>query len=175
MKTARQQAGLEERVLYSASKGAVYSLTLAMAADHVREGIRVNCVAPGSADTPWIDRSLSGTPDPAAARAALDAFQPMGRLVTADEVANAIAYLASPLSGASVGTALCASPAVGGEWAPPALPPCTAASQRAQASGRLQAWRWIWASGRLRLNGRPRILLQSKKQAPLTMRRTRRS
>jgi NAD(P)-dependent dehydrogenase (short-subunit alcohol dehydrogenase family) len=99
-------AGLEQRVLYSASKGAVYSLTLAMAADHVREGIRVNCVVPGSADTPWIDRSLRGTPDPAAARAALTAFQPMGRLVSADEVANAIAYLASPLSGASVGTVL---------------------------------------------------------------------
>jgi NAD(P)-dependent dehydrogenase (short-subunit alcohol dehydrogenase family) len=99
-------AGLERRVLYSASKGAVYALTLAMAADHVREGIRVNCVAPGTADTPWVDRLLNQMPDPAAARAALDAFQPMGRLVTADEVANAIAYLASPLSGASVATVL---------------------------------------------------------------------
>ena len=99
-------AGLQQRVLYSASKGAVYALTLAMAADHVREGIRVNCVAPGSADTPWIDRSLQGTADPVAARAALDAFQPTGRLITADEVAHAIAYLASPTSGASVGTVL---------------------------------------------------------------------
>lgn len=99
-------AGVEKRVLYSASKGAVYALTLAMAADHVREGIRVNCVAPGSADTPWIGRSLQQAADPAAARAALDAFQPTGRLVTADEVAGAIAYLASPLSSASVGTVL---------------------------------------------------------------------
>ncbi|MFR9673240.1 SDR family NAD(P)-dependent oxidoreductase [Streptomyces sp. TR02-1] len=99
-------AGVEQRVLYSASKGAVYSLTLAMAADHVREGIRVNCVAPGSADTPWIGRSLEQAPDPVAARAALDAFQPTGRLVTADEVAGAIAYLASPLSSATVGTML---------------------------------------------------------------------
>lgn len=99
-------AGVEQRVLYSASKGAVYALTLAMAADHVREGIRVNCVAPGSADTPWIDRSLSQAPDIAAAKAALNAFQPTGRLVSADEVAGAIAYLASPLSGASVGTVL---------------------------------------------------------------------
>jgi NAD(P)-dependent dehydrogenase (short-subunit alcohol dehydrogenase family) len=99
-------AGVEQRVLYSASKGAVYALTLAMAADHVREGIRVNCVAPGSADTPWIGRSLQQAADPAAARAALDAFQPTGRLVTADEVAGAIAYLASPLSSASVGTVL---------------------------------------------------------------------
>lgn len=99
-------AGHEKRVLYSASKGAVYALTLAMAADHLREGIRVNCVAPGSADTPWVDRLLNRTADPAAERAALNARQPMGRLVTADEIAYAIAYLASPLSGASVGTVL---------------------------------------------------------------------
>ncbi len=99
-------AGLEKRVLYSASKGAVYALTLAMAADHLREGIRVNCVAPGSADTPWIDRLLEKTDDPEAERVALNARQPMGRLVSADEVANAIAYLASPLSGSSVGTVL---------------------------------------------------------------------
>lgn len=99
-------AGMEKRALYSASKGAVYALTLAMAADHIREGIRVNCVAPGSADTPWVDRLLNETADPAAERAALNERQTMGRLVTADEVANAIAYLASPLSGASVGTVL---------------------------------------------------------------------
>lgn len=99
-------AGMEQRVLYSASKGAVYAMTLAMAADHVREGIRVNCVAPGTADTPWVDRQLNQAPDPVAARAAINAFQPAGRLVTADEVAGAIAYLASPLSGGSVGTVL---------------------------------------------------------------------
>lgn len=99
-------AGVERRTLYSASKGAVYALTLAMAADHVGEGIRVNCVAPGSADTPWVHRLLNQTEDPAASRAQLDAFQPSGRLVTADEVAGAIAYLASPLSGGSVGTVL---------------------------------------------------------------------
>jgi NAD(P)-dependent dehydrogenase (short-subunit alcohol dehydrogenase family) len=99
-------AGLEKRVLYSASKGAVYALTLAMAADHLREGIRVNCVAPGTADTPWVDRLLNQTADPAAERAALNARQPMGRMVTSDEVANAIAYLASPLSGSTAGTVL---------------------------------------------------------------------
>jgi 2-keto-3-deoxy-L-fuconate dehydrogenase len=72
-------AGLPQRALYCASKGAVYSLTLAMAADHVAEGIRVNCVNPGTADTPWVSRLL---------------------------VAAAIAYLASPLAGATTGTAL---------------------------------------------------------------------
>ena len=99
-------AGLPQRALYCASKGAVYALTLAMAADHVAEGIRVNCVNPGTADTPWVSRLLDAAPDPQAERAALTARQPMGRLVTADEVAAAIAYLASPLAGATTGTAL---------------------------------------------------------------------
>ncbi|MFJ4355271.1 SDR family NAD(P)-dependent oxidoreductase [Streptomyces massasporeus] len=99
-------AGLPQRALYSATKGAVYSLTLAMAADHVREGIRVNCVNPGTVDTPWVGRLLDAAPDPAAERAALEARQPSGRLVSAAEVAGAIAYLASPLSGATTGTAL---------------------------------------------------------------------
>jgi NAD(P)-dependent dehydrogenase (short-subunit alcohol dehydrogenase family) len=99
-------AGLPQRALYSATKGAVYSLTLAMAADHVHEGIRVTCVNPGTADTPWIGRLLDAAPDPAAERAALEARQPTGRLVSAAEVAAAIAYLASPLAGATTGTAL---------------------------------------------------------------------
>ncbi|MEU1708624.1 SDR family oxidoreductase [Streptomyces sp. NPDC005706] len=99
-------AGLPQRALYSATKGAVHSLTLAMAADHVREGIRVNFVNPGTADTPWIGRLLDAAPDPAAERAALEARQPTGRLVSAAEVAGAIAYLASPMSGATTGTAL---------------------------------------------------------------------
>lgn len=99
-------AGLPQRALYSATKGAVYSLTLAMAADHVREGIRVNCVNPGTVDTPWVGRLLDAAGDPAAERAALEARQPTGRLVTAAEVAGAIAYLAGPLSGATTGTAL---------------------------------------------------------------------
>jgi 2-keto-3-deoxy-L-fuconate dehydrogenase len=99
-------AGLPQRALYSASKGAVYSLTLAMAADHVAEHIRVTCVTPGTADTPWVARLLDAAADPAAERAALEARQPTGRLVSAIEVAAAIAYLASPLAGAATGMAL---------------------------------------------------------------------
>lgn len=95
--------GIPERTLYSATKGAVLSLTLAMAADHLREGIRVNCVSPGTADTPWIGRLLSAAVDPAAERVALELRQPSGRLVTAEEVAAAVAYLASPLAGATTG------------------------------------------------------------------------
>jgi 2-keto-3-deoxy-L-fuconate dehydrogenase len=99
-------AGLPQRALYSATKGAVLSLTRAMAADHLADGIRVNCVNPGTADTPWIGRLLDQADDPAAERAALNQRQPMGRLVTADEVAAGIAYLASPLASSVTGTAL---------------------------------------------------------------------
>ncbi|WP_338498701.1 SDR family oxidoreductase [Streptomyces sp. SJL17-4] len=99
-------AGMPQRALYSASKGAVLSLTLAMAADHVREGIRVNCVNPGTVDTPWVARLLDAASDPAAERAALSARQPTGRLVGADEVAAAVVYLASPAAASVTGTAL---------------------------------------------------------------------
>ncbi|HEY2060077.1 SDR family NAD(P)-dependent oxidoreductase [Amycolatopsis sp. NBC_01480] len=99
-------AGLPARALYSATKGAVLSLTLAMATDHLADRVRVNCVCPGTADTPWVGRLLDTAADPAAERDALAARQPMGRLVTAGEVANAIAYLASPLSSSTTGTAL---------------------------------------------------------------------
>jgi 2-keto-3-deoxy-L-fuconate dehydrogenase len=98
--------GLPERALYSASKGAVQALTLAMAADHVREEIRVNCVNPGTVDTPWVRRLLDAAADPEAEAGALARRQPMGRLVTAEEVAAAVAYLAGPLAGATTGTAL---------------------------------------------------------------------
>jgi 2-keto-3-deoxy-L-fuconate dehydrogenase len=99
-------AGLPRRALYSATKGAVLALTLAMAADHIGEGIRVNCVVPGTADTPWVRRLLDATTDPEAELTALRARQPTGRLVGAEEVAAAIAYLASPLAVSTVGTAL---------------------------------------------------------------------
>jgi NAD(P)-dependent dehydrogenase (short-subunit alcohol dehydrogenase family) len=99
-------AGLPQRALYSATKGAVQSLTLAMAADHVREGIRVNCVNPGTVSTPWVTRLLDSAEDPAAERAALAARQPHGRLVTAPEVAAAVAYLAGPSAGSTTGTSL---------------------------------------------------------------------
>jgi len=107
-------AGLPQRALYSATKGAVLSLTLAMAADHIGEGIRVNCVNPGTADTPWIGRLLDQADDPAAERAALAARQPMGRLVSAAEVAAAIAYLASPAASAVTGTSLAVDGGMGG-------------------------------------------------------------
>lgn len=98
--------GVRNRALYSASKGAVHALTLAMAADHVQDGIRVNAVAPGTADTPWVGRLLDAAEDSAAAAAALRARQPLGRLVTAQEVAHAIVSLASPAASSTTGAVL---------------------------------------------------------------------
>ena len=98
--------GLPARACYGASKGAVYSLTMAMAADCAADHIRVNCVCPGTVDTPWVGRLLAKAPDPEAARTALVARQPIGRLGTAEEIAAAIVYLASPEAGYVTGTAL---------------------------------------------------------------------
>jgi 2-keto-3-deoxy-L-fuconate dehydrogenase len=98
--------GLPERAVYAASKGAISALTRAMAADGLADGVRVNAVSPGTADTPWVGRLLDSAPDPAAERAALEARQPHGRLVSAAEVAGAVVYLASPAAGSTTGTEL---------------------------------------------------------------------
>ena len=87
--------GLAQRAVYSASKGAVLSLTKAMAADEVRNGIRVNCVSPGTVSSPWVERLIAETEDPAATLDALRRRQPLGRLVSCDEVADAVVYLAA--------------------------------------------------------------------------------
>jgi NAD(P)-dependent dehydrogenase (short-subunit alcohol dehydrogenase family) len=98
--------GVKQRALYSASKGAVLALTLAMAADHVQEGIRVNAVAPGTTETPWVGRLLDAADDREAAAAALRTRQPLGRLVSAEEVAHAVASLAAPAAASITGTIL---------------------------------------------------------------------
>lgn len=89
-------AGLPDRALYSASKGAVLSLTRAIAADHVSEGIRVNCVCPGTVETPWIGRLLDASADPDTELASPRGRQPTGGLVGMDEAARSILHLADP-------------------------------------------------------------------------------
>jgi NAD(P)-dependent dehydrogenase (short-subunit alcohol dehydrogenase family) len=111
--------GLPQRACYGATKGAVLALTMAMAADHAADGIRVNCVCPGTVDTPWVGRLLDQADDPAAARANLVARQPVGRLGTAEEIADAIVYLASPRAGYVTGTALAIDGGITGFRVPP--------------------------------------------------------
>ena len=87
--------GLTDRAVYSAAKGAILAMTRASAIDHVEEGVRVNCVAPGTVDTPWVARITEGYEDPEEARAKMRARQPHGRLVSPEEIAAMAAYLAS--------------------------------------------------------------------------------
>jgi NAD(P)-dependent dehydrogenase (short-subunit alcohol dehydrogenase family) len=98
--------GIPNRAAYSASKGAVLTLTLAMATDHIKDKIRVNAVNPATTDTPWVQRLLNQSADATAARDALEARQPMGRLVSPSEIASAIIFLASPLQASVTGTTI---------------------------------------------------------------------
>jgi len=91
--------------LLRASKSAAIVNT-AMATDHLADGIRVNAVNPATTDTPWVKRLLDQSADSKAARTALEARQPMGRLVSPIEIANAIIFLASPLQASITGTAI---------------------------------------------------------------------
>ena len=84
------QIGLPNRAAYCASKGAVIAFTRALAVDHVRDGIRVNAVCPGTVDSPWVQRLVH---DSGESLDALRARQPMGRLGTPEEVADAVVYL----------------------------------------------------------------------------------
>jgi NAD(P)-dependent dehydrogenase (short-subunit alcohol dehydrogenase family) len=86
--------GLVDRAVYSASKGAVLALTRALAADEVAHGIRVNCVSPGTVSSPWVERLAAAQEDPAATLEALRRRQPLGRMVSCEEVAAAVVYLA---------------------------------------------------------------------------------
>jgi NAD(P)-dependent dehydrogenase (short-subunit alcohol dehydrogenase family) len=84
--------GLRNRAAYCASKGAVIAFTRAIAVDHVGDGIRVNCICPGTVATPWVERLVA---DAGESLDELRARQPMGRLGTPEEVAQAVRYLVS--------------------------------------------------------------------------------
>jgi NAD(P)-dependent dehydrogenase (short-subunit alcohol dehydrogenase family) len=95
--------GFPNRAAYCASKGAIVALTRAMALDHVSDGIRVNCVCPGTIDTPWVRRLVE---DAGESLDALRARQPMGRLGKPGEVAQAALYLAEDSAGFVTGSVL---------------------------------------------------------------------
>lgn len=106
MSSVAALVGIVDRAVYSAAKGAILSMTRASAMDHIAEGVRVNCVAPGTVDTPWVARITSGYDDPEEARANMQARQPHGRLVTPEEIAAIAAYLASDESASVVGACM---------------------------------------------------------------------
>ncbi|MDP8899811.1 MAG: glucose 1-dehydrogenase [Actinomycetota bacterium] len=106
MSSVAALVGLVDRAVYSAAKGAIYSMTRASAIDHVGEGVRVNCIAPGTVDTPWVQRITSGYDDPEEARANMRARQPHGRLVTPEEIAAMAAYLAADESASVIGACM---------------------------------------------------------------------
>ncbi len=98
--------GIPDRAIYSAAKGAILAITRAAAIDHVEEGVRVNCIAPGTVDTPWISRITSGYDDPDEARTKMQARQPHGRFVMPEEIAAMAAYLASDESASVIGACM---------------------------------------------------------------------
>ncbi len=106
MSSVAALVGIPDRAVYSAAKGAILAITRAAAIDHVQEGVRINCIAPGTVDTPWIGRITSGYDDPEEARANMQARQPHGRFVAPEEIAAMAAYLASDESGSVIGACM---------------------------------------------------------------------
>ena len=106
MSSVAALVGITDRAVYSAAKGAILSMTRAAAIDHVGEGVRVNCIAPGTVDTPWIDRITSGYDDPEEARTKMQARQPHSRFVTPEEIAAMAAYLASDEAASCIGACM---------------------------------------------------------------------
>lgn len=106
MSSCTAATGLRRRVLYSATKGAIEAMTRAMAADLLHEGIRVNCVSPGTVDTPLIGKLIVEAQDPALQREVYNQRQPTGFMVSPEEVAHAVLYLANPRARSTVGSVL---------------------------------------------------------------------
>ena len=98
--------GIPNRFVYGTTKAAVVGLTKSVAADFIRKGIRCNAIAPGTIATPSLDDRINAFDDPIAARKAFIERQPMGRLGEAEEVAEAVLYLASDESAFTTGTIL---------------------------------------------------------------------
>ena len=98
--------GIADRAAYVASKGGVVSLTRAMALDHINDGIRVNCVAPGTIHSPYFERMFAQAVDPQAMKKELDDRAPIHRMGRPEEIAEAIVWLASDKSGFAIGSTL---------------------------------------------------------------------
>ena len=87
--------GFPNRCAYGASKAAVIGLTKAIAADYVKQGIRCNCLCPGTVDTPSLRGRIAASADPVQAEKDFISRQPMGRLATVDDMTGMVVYLLS--------------------------------------------------------------------------------
>ena len=97
--------GVPNRFIYGTSKAAVIGLTKSVAKDFITQGIRCNCICPGTVESPSLHERLRATGDYDAAMKAFIARQPMGRIATAEEIAALVVYLASDESGFTTGQA----------------------------------------------------------------------
>lgn len=99
--------GAPNRFIYGTTKAAVIGMTKSVAIDYIKQGIRCNCICPGTVESPsWHDRVKALGEEMGSFDAALEAFvsrQPMGRVATADEIAALVVYLASDESGFTTG------------------------------------------------------------------------
>ena len=95
--------GIISRAVYGASKAAVIGLTKSVSADYLKQGIRCNCICPGTVQSPSLDDRIAAFDDPAQARKDFIARQPLGRLGTAEEIASIAVYLASDESAYTTG------------------------------------------------------------------------
>jgi NAD(P)-dependent dehydrogenase (short-subunit alcohol dehydrogenase family) len=100
--------GLPQQAAYCASKGALVQMTRQLAIEYADHGIRVNAVAPGAIDTPFLARHLAAQADPKAAELAVNAAHPLGRYATPREIASIIVFLASPESSFMTGAIVAA-------------------------------------------------------------------
>ena len=98
--------GLPNRFVYGTTKAAVIGLTKSVAADYIRDGIRCNCICPGTVETPSLEDRIAAFDDPVQARRDFIARQPMGRIGTAEEIASIAIWLASDESAYATGTAI---------------------------------------------------------------------
>jgi 2-keto-3-deoxy-L-fuconate dehydrogenase len=104
--------GVPNRFVYGASKAAVIGLTRSVAVDFVKDRIRCNVICPGTVQSPSLDQRLAATGDAARARAEFVSRQPMGRIATAEEIAELALYLASDASAFTTG----ATHVIDGGW-----------------------------------------------------------
>ena len=104
--------GLVDRLAYSVTKHAVVGLTRSAALDHAKSGVRINCLAPGRVETPFVKARLAEYADPEVARREMSSTQPMGRMGLPAEVAHAALFLASDEASFVTGSVL----AVDGGW-----------------------------------------------------------